>query len=237
MIEKKYEEDLNKLVTKGQIRLNESLAQYTTIKIGGPASIFIKTEEPKEIIEVWRYCQKNGLSIFLLGGGSNLVFMDEGFPGVVLKLLPNQEKYHKQKDSVQVTFTGGFNTHLASMKMIEKSLSGFEYLYGLPGTIGGAVYMNAKWPKANYQTSDNLIEVSYLNESGKIEHKFNQLTDNAFGESPYQKSDGIILSATFQFNENSTTNIKKTCLEVYNHRKAPVSGGRASHGKAAPTIS
>ena len=210
---------LKQIIKKGTIKENVLLAQYTTIKIGGPARFFIQTEDETEIMAVLQFCRQNRLPWFVLGGGSNVVFSDQGFNGVVLKLLSGQYRIVREHTPVEIEFPAGYSSHLASVKMMEAGYSGFESLYGLPGTIGGAIYQNSKWPRGNYQVSDNLKSVVYLDNHFQIQTKTKSELDFSYGFSSFQKQKCLILKATFIFTIKSPDQIQLTCREVMRYRQ------------------
>ena len=103
--------------------------------------------------------------------------------------------------------------------MMELGFSGFEGLYGLPGTLGGAIYQNSKWPKNNYQISDNLISIKHLDKNGILKQTNRQDLDFSYGYSSFQKNNHIILSAQFKFIRKNTEEIKKQSLRVMAYRR------------------
>ena len=220
----KHLENLQKIVKKGTIKENALLAQYTTMKIGGPADFLVQTADEAEIVEVLKYCRHCQLPWFVLGGGSNLVFSDHGFSGVVLKLLPGDYQIINKTNPVTIEFPAGYSSHLASVKMMEAGYSGFESLYGLPGTLGGAIYQNSKWPKGNYQIADNLVSVTYLDKNFNKQTKARNELDFSYGFSSFQKQRNLILKAVFAFSVKEPKEIEVACKQVmdYRHESQPI---------------
>jgi len=210
--------DLLKLIEKGKIQENVPLARYTTMKIGGPARFLVETGKIEEIKALIKYCQRAKLPFFILGGGSNVVFADRGFKGVVLKLAPVDFKIIKSGQSPVVEFGAGYFTSLAAVKMTELGFSGFESLCGLPGTIGGAIYQNSKWPKGSYQISDNLLSVTYIDDKQCLVTKKKADLQFAYGFSSFQKENYIIVRARFGFIKKDPKLIKAQCEEVVAYR-------------------
>ncbi|MEG2054176.1 MAG: FAD-binding protein, partial [Oscillospiraceae bacterium] len=118
---------------------NEKLSNHTTFKIGGMAAMFCKLKTDFEISSAIKICKEFSLKYFILGKGSNVLFKDEGFDGVILNI-----------ENVGINFTDetvtvGAGTSLATLckAVHEKALTGLEFAYGIPGSVGGAVFMNA----------------------------------------------------------------------------------------------
>lgn len=214
---------LESIVKKGTLKANEPLSGHTTMKIGGPAQFFVKATETEEIRNLLILSKDEGIPLFILGGGSNVIFADSGYPGIVLKLDQAQYRTEKKGTEVEVTFPSGYNSHLASVKMAEELLSGFEPLYGLPGTIGGAIYMNSKWPKDNFQTSDALSSVTYLDESGEVKRKTAPEIKFGYGYSKFQEHPWIILEAVFRFKPGDKNTIadKNSAIMAYRRQTQP----------------
>ncbi len=124
------------------VEQNHVLAPHTWYRLGGPADYFIRPRTVEELREVIRRCGENNIRLYVLGLGSNLLVSDEGVRGAVVKLTGEQfEKVEYQNDRV-VAWAGAELTQLV-MHCVEKGLSGIETLSGIPGSIGGAIRMNA----------------------------------------------------------------------------------------------
>lgn len=124
----------------GHVRLNEPLAKHTTFKIGGPADFFVEVNEVAKLTELLSWLNSEGINYYILGGGSNLLFSDDRYEGVIIKLqiadcrLLNSETI--------VASTGTLLSQVVTLA-VQNSLSGLEWAAGIPGTVGGAVRGNA----------------------------------------------------------------------------------------------
>ena len=121
--------------------LNESLKNHTSMKVGGPADVYIEVESIECLCDVLKNAKKYNVPFFLIGNGTNLIVSDEGFRGVIVKLSGDFKK---------INVNGNVLTCGAGVKLIDackfalnNSLSGLEFAYGIPGSCGGAIYMNA----------------------------------------------------------------------------------------------
>jgi UDP-N-acetylmuramate dehydrogenase len=126
---------LIKILGGDLVRLNESLARHTTFKIGGPADLFFVAKTTKDLKKAVLSAKKIKIPFFLLGRGSNILVSDKGFRGLVIKNETSQIKISGKR----VEADSGVLTSRLVKKTLEKSLSGLESFYGLPGTVGGAV--------------------------------------------------------------------------------------------------
>ena len=134
---------LETLVTGGtSIRLNEPLARRTTLRVGGPADLFVEPASESDLTAVLLFCAQNSLPFFVLGRGSNVLVRDGGFRGVVVSLS------HSSFSNIQCRGTSlecgaGARLKAVAQEAKKHSLGGFEFLEGIPGTVGGALRMNA----------------------------------------------------------------------------------------------
>lgn len=146
------------------IQQNVSLAQFTTFEIGGPAKFFVEVRNPEDLKEAYEFGKENDLSVFILGGGSNLLFPDNGWDGLVIKIsfldlvLPTNELIIGQKYIVEVG--AGVPMKLLAGKITALGLSGLEWAGGLPGSVGGAVRGNAG--AFRFETKDVVKSVEAL---------------------------------------------------------------------------
>ena len=123
----------------GQVKSNESLAKYTSFKIGGPAKFLLVVHITEKLIDALKFLDAEGIRYVILGGGSNMLVRDEGFDGVVIRLQTLDFKL--QEDVVEAE--AGCATVKVAQESIKAGLTGFEWGVGVPGTIGGAVRGNA----------------------------------------------------------------------------------------------
>jgi UDP-N-acetylmuramate dehydrogenase len=124
------------------IEQNHPLAPHTWYRLGGPADYFIRPRNVKDLKEIVRRCNENHIRMYVLGFGSNLLVSDEGVRGAVLK-LEGEEFRRTQFDGPKVTVWAGADLSKLVLDCVEKGLSGLEGLTGIPGSLGGAVRMNA----------------------------------------------------------------------------------------------
>lgn len=123
------------------VRYDEPLKNHTTFKIGGNCIALIEPREVSDIVETIKICRENSIKFFVIGNGSNLLVPDEGYNGVIIKLKSEFSKIEVEGDYLIVN--SGAKLSEVYTVAYENSLTGFEFASGIPGTIGGAIYMNA----------------------------------------------------------------------------------------------
>ncbi len=152
------------------LRRNVSLASYTTIKIGGAASYFAEPTNEQEIVKLLEWARKENLPFMILGNGSNVVFDDEGYSGLVIgmrRFKNDHIQIDHERPSIRVA-AGVTLSHLAKA-CLEAGLSGTEFLAHIPGTLGGALIMNAGFSRHAGQRNaigDLVQEVTALRQDG-----------------------------------------------------------------------
>lgn len=196
---------------KIEIKSNVSLATYTTFQIGGIASYFTECKEEYEIKEALFFAKERGLPYLVLGKGSNSLFSDEGFKGLVI--LNRLSEFHQENTLFKVG--AGFSFSLLGTKTARLGFSGLEFASGIPGSVGGAVWMNAGANGA--ETADHLTEVRFMTEEGEIKSFKREELTFSYRSSPFQKIKGAILSASFSLVKASGAREKQ--MELIEKRK------------------
>ena len=156
---------------KVSLRRNVPLAQYTTMQVGGPAHYFAEPTGEEELLEILELAREEGLSFTVLGKGSSCIFPDEGYPDLVITMLQYQ-KDHMVFDTThqQVTASGGVHLYRLALACRDHGLGGAEFLSGIPGTLGGALFMNAgfsRFPNQMNEIGDLVEEVTVLGFDGR----------------------------------------------------------------------
>ncbi|MBO4641112.1 MAG: UDP-N-acetylmuramate dehydrogenase [Treponema sp.] len=220
----------------GDILENEPLAPKTTFKIGGNADLFIAPQNYYSFQIALEALLQNNIRFFIMGGGSNIVFADEGFRGAVVcttnfsdaayfppsNISPQFGKIKLKKDQVLVTCFSGTPMAAFVNFCTENSISGVEQFAGLPGTVGGAVFMNARC--FDKSISDIIFSVSYQDYSDskiKLQQELYNPEKWAYKTSPYQSGKKFITTATFlltQKNASDQPDIQSECKKYISER-------------------
>ena len=207
--------ELSKLIDKERILLNEPMWKHTTFRIGGPADLFVKVKNLEELEEVIKICKEKDIPLTVIGNGSNVLVKDEGIRGITIKLDFNEYKFIDQEN---IEVGSGILLSKVSSIACDKGLSGMEFACGIPGTIGGAIRMNAG--AHGREMKDIVLSTTYIDKDCKI-HKVDN-KENEFGnrESLFSKNrDYIILSAELKLVKGSKEDIKNTMKKNLEFRK------------------
>jgi UDP-N-acetylmuramate dehydrogenase len=174
------------------IQTNRFLSEFSTFGIGGPIRYFLEASSLDEMRFAFRWAQAQGISTLIVGKGSNSLFSDDPYPGLVIL---NKIDFC-QFEGNEVEVGSGFSFSLLGVQTARKGLSGLEFACGIPATVGGAVFMNAG---ANgKETSQSLISVQYLERSGDVKVLPIENLHFAYRSSPFHQMDGCIISARFR---------------------------------------
>lgn len=188
-----YKKSLESSSFKGKILENEMMKDHTTMKVGGKADLFLQPDDERSLLLAVESAVKSNLRFFVVGGGSNLVFSDSGFDGVVLCTESLSEvKILESGSEVLLRCGAGAKSSEICEFCLKNLLGGFEAFAGLPGSIGGAVFMNARCYGDEF--SSHVKNVRYLDLSDlqtKI-YGFNR-NDWQYKKSPFQDGKKIIL--------------------------------------------
>lgn len=195
-------------------RENEPLAAHCTFKIGGPAQLFVQPQTEQQLCSAVALCKEQAVRYYLLGNGSNILFADEGFAGVVIDISALGSNIAVEGNML----TAGAGVRLAALcrAALEHGLSGLEFAYGIPGTVGGAVYMNAG--AYGGEMKDVLEAVSYLTADGRwVDSEASEL-DFSYRHSAFEENDACILGAVFHLEKGDPDAIKARMNELMQKR-------------------
>ena len=191
-------------------RENEPLAAHCTFKIGGPAQLFVQPQTEQQLCSVAALCKEQAVRYYLLGNGSNILFADEGFAGVVIDISALGSDIAVEGNML----TAGAGVRLVALcrAALEHGLSGLEFAYGIPGTVGGAVYMNAG--AYGGEMKDVLTVVRYLTAEGKVVQASAAELDLSYRHSIFEENGGCILSAQFALQPGNAADIRAKMDEL-----------------------
>ena len=196
----------------------EPLAAHTTFRIGGPAVFWCAPQDAEQLRETLRLCRENGVRVYLLGNGSNTLFDDAGFDGAVVDMrgLSQMEYSDAGTDVVRITAGAGQTLGRLCSKAQALGLTGLEFACGIPGTVGGAVYMNAG--AYGGEMKDVLEAVSYLTADGRwVDSEASEL-DFSYRHSAFEENGACILGAVFHLEKGDPDAIKARMNELMQKR-------------------
>ena len=201
----KYYEELKQLEV-GTVLKDEPLYKHTTYRVGGPAKLFVKVQHVDGLIEVIKYCRKHRIPLFVIGRGSNLLFSDKSFDGIIIS-LENMNQYHV--NGSEVTAQCGVTMIKLAYDCAKIGLSGFEFMGGIPGNIGGGIFMNAGAYKSCL--SEVVKSVKVLDERLKVVELSKDEMEFSYRHSIIQDHPKwIVLEATFELENKSVEEINET---------------------------
>ncbi|MDQ1146798.1 UDP-N-acetylmuramate dehydrogenase [Bacillus sp. SORGH_AS 510] len=179
----------------GKVKENERLANHTTMKIGGPADLFIEPSSIENLKNAMTVINKHGVNWRAIGRGSNLLVSDKGIEGIVIKLGAGMDRL--EIEGTTITVGGGHSLVSLATLISKKGLTGLEFASGIPGSVGGAVYMNAGAHGSDI--SRILSRAHILFNDGTMEWLSNEEMEFSYRTSVLQnKRPGIVVEAVFE---------------------------------------
>jgi UDP-N-acetylenolpyruvoylglucosamine reductase len=241
-------ETINLLIEKlgNTVKTDFLLASLTTYKIGGPADYFFEATSQKELAESVLAARDLNIPCTILGGGTNILISDKGIRGLVIKNsaraitlrgIKGVIENGKQKGNVYVEAESGTPVNQLVRFTIEEGLAGLETHLGLPGTVGGAVYINAKWAKTESYIGDAVSQASILTPGNTIQTVSRQYFSFAYDTSVIQKTGDIVLSVVFELQPANKEALWKIANESVNYRRESQPQGILSAGCVFRNIS
>lgn len=210
-----FYQKLQDIVRQDQIRIEEPLANHTTFKIGGPADYLVLPENVDQIVNIVKLCLKEKLPYFVMGNGSNLLVSDEGFRGVIIKL--DKAFAAIRIDGCKITAQSGVLLSKLAAEVAAHSLKGFEFASGIPGTLGGAVTMNAG--AYGGEIKQVITDAIVLDTQGELKVLNKEQLKLGYRKSVVQEEHLIVLEATFEFEQGNRDEILAQMNELNARRK------------------
>lgn len=222
------EETIREIIPTDRILIDEPMAKHTSFKIGGKADAFIVVNTVDELSNLLKVLTEKNAEYLLVGNGSDLLVSDSGYPGIVIKLAGNFENivFDDEKDEKEFSrITAGAAISLARLSnyLMERGLTGFEFASGIPGTLGGAIYMNAG--AYGGEMKDVVRKVSLLSPDGeKIVERSCEDMNFQYRNSSIQADNYIVLSVELALPNDEKKKISDRINELRDKRnsKQPV---------------
>lgn len=212
-----YDELYQNLLKQGyEILRNEPLSKYTTFKIGGPADLFIKVNNISELQKIIKLTKEQDIPFFILGKGSNLLVSDDGFRGIVIKLGREFNKISLLPEN-RILCGCGAALNAACSFALKNNLSGLEFAWGIPGSCGGAVYMNAG--AYNSDISNVMESCTFMTPAGEIKEITRENMEFSYRKSFFSEKDYIALSIILNLTPKNQDDIRNQMQENMTKRK------------------
>ncbi len=194
---------------------DESLSKHTTFKIGGPADFFVKPSSLEQISEIVKYCEASGIELVTIGRGSNVLFSDNGINGVVMNIGSKFSKITLLDENTIYCDAGANLAQLCNFAL-ENSLSGLEFAYGIPGSVGGAVFMNAG--AYGGEIKNVIIYADHFDGYGNAGRFSVEELGMSYRHSVYSRKEYFITGAAFKLSKGSKEEIKSKMEELIGKR-------------------
>lgn len=211
----KLESIIREFMPDGSVFINEPMKKHTTFRIGGPADILVKPSDIEQIKKLCGECQKQNAPYVILGNGSNVLVADEGIRGVVILLLDNYARIRVEGDII--TAQAGARLSKIGSVALSKSLSGFEFACGIPGTLGGACIMNAG--AYGGEMKDILLSVTAMDKDGNIREYEPHEMGLGYRSSRFAKEGLIVLEAEIQLRKGNQGEIEASMKDLAARRR------------------
>lgn len=208
-------EYLEQFIPKENIVLNESMNRHTTFRIGGDAAVFITVTKEEELIKLVSYLYKTEREFFVLGNGSNLLVGDRGYDGVVVHLGKEYSQISVSDNSMEIQ--AGALLSAVAKKAMEHGLSGLEFASGIPGTMGGAVVMNAG--AYDGEMKQVVREVHVVDKQGEILVLDNDTMEFGYRTSILKNRPFVVSKVVLTLNKDEPENIKVRMEELSRKRR------------------
>lgn len=223
--------DLERIIGKEKVKRHVMLAPYSTFKMGGIADYCVEVLTEEDIINCVKACHSLNIPLIILGGASNVVIKDQKITGLVIRNLYREKKILTENSSETIMkISSGYQLSLLVRETVEAGLSGLDYHLGLPGSIGGALYMNSKWTHPDSYVGDHLIEAELINKEGIIKKVHRDYFQFGYDASILQKTKEIVLNATFKLKKTNKEELKRRMNEAFEYRKKTQPMGVSTSG-------
>ena len=206
---------------KGLIEISENvifdepMSAHTSFKIGGNADAFASITDVDEIRALIKYCKNKDIPYMIMGNGTNMLVSDKGIRGLVIQVGNGMQDY--KIDGETVYAQAGILMSALSKKILKAELTGFEPLSGIPGTLGGGIYMNAG--AYGGEIKDIVDEVTYVNSNGEVKTVKNKDIGFSYRHSMFEDEKCVILSAFLKLKKGDAAVIK-SAMDDYNKRRS-----------------
>lgn len=207
----------NLKILKDKILYQESMEKHTTFKIGGPAEYFIKIETIEELKEVLSFANQTNTEIFILGNGSNILVSDKGIKGITLMIKLEKIDIQEKEETIQITIGAGEKIGKLAQICLQKEITGLEELSGIPGTIGGAIRMNAG--AHGKEMKDIIKTVKCIDYQGREKEFINEELEFNYRSSIFKKEKYIITEVTIELQKGKKEEINAKMKEFATYRK------------------
>lgn len=205
--------EILEIIPQKRVLKDEPMSKHTSLKIGGPADMFIKVNNLDELINILNIVKKHKLPLTVIGNGTNLLVKDKGIRGITIKLYLNQICF--KGDEIEAD--AGVTIPVLAKKAYDNGLSGLEFASGIPGTLGGAIKMNAG--AYGGEIKDIVLETTYLDKDLNLRTISNKEHNFSYRHSVFEDTEDIIICTRLKLSKGNKENIKNKMEENLLKRK------------------
>lgn len=209
-----FETKLFHTIDKEKIYVNEKMEKHTTFRIGGPADYFVMPSDVTDVKAVIELCEQEKVPYYVVGNGSNLLVGDKGFRGVIIQIASNMNQL--QADGEVITAQAGCSLAQIAGKALDEELAGFEFAAGIPGTLGGAVRMNAG--AYGGEIKDVLESAVVLTKEGKVMELSANEMEFGYRTSIIERTGWTILGGKIRLHKGKREEIKAVMDDLRERR-------------------
>jgi UDP-N-acetylmuramate dehydrogenase len=206
---------IKEIVGSENVKLDEPMKNHTSFKVGGPADILVTPVSVLQLSQLMKFCKSENVPVFVMGNGTNLIVKDKGIRGVVIKIYDNLNEF-TVKDDIITAYAGVLLSKI-SMAAYENGLAGLEFASGIPGTLGGAVAMNAG--AYGGEMKDVIIETEFMDRDGEIRVIRNDEHQFGYRTSLIQKLSGIVIKSSMKLKKGNKEEIKALMDDLTKRRQ------------------
>lgn len=214
---KKIIKESNLHIGKDRILFNEPMKKHSTFKIGGPAECLIKVESKEQLKEVLKMTKKYDIPVTVLGNGSNILVLDKGIPGITIIIKIEGLEIIEEKGKEKIIVGAGEKIAKLGRIFLQKEISGFEEISGIPGTIGGAVRMNAG--AHGKEMKDIVRKVKCMDYDGNEKEFSNEQMQFNYRKSMLKEEKYIVTEVEMLLQNGNKEQIKEKMHEYAKYRK------------------
>lgn len=199
------------------VKRDEPMYKHTSFKIGGNADFFIQIKEVEILEKILKLVKQNNIPLTIIGNGTNLLVRDNGIRGIVLKISLQEINIQKQAEKAVLIVGAGVKNAILAQKLLKEEISGFEFAAGIPGTIGGAVYMNAG--AYGGEMKDIITEVTYIDNESNIHTISNLECEFDYRYSIFQQKEVVIIKVKMELYYGKKEEIQSKMEEYAKSRR------------------
>lgn len=197
-----------------EIEINSEMKNHINFKVGGPADILLKPKRAEQVVQSLEICKKNNIPYYVIGNGSNLLVKDGGIRGIVIKLT---DMNNIEVNGCFIKADCGVMLSDLSTKAFENSLTGCEFACGIPGSVGGAVFMNAG--AYDGEIKDIIKEATVIDNEGNLVVMSKDELDLGYRSSKVMRENYVVVGAVFEFQKGNKDDIKEKVDELTRKRE------------------